>query len=125
MESDTFDAQPLTPLAKLRGPVFGVNGEKIWEQGTGLRAASENLSHFFSKADDCRFGPGRGSVFQHTSLVANRAVAPIHIFDQQVCNVRLAASQMPAEFVEVAALRVALTGDNLLVFIPGDCLLFR
>src|SRR5438105_4368845 len=61
---------------------------------------------------------GQASGF--SSSVSDRLIGPVNVFRLEVGNVALRTAKMPAQFVEIAPLRVFLLLDDEKVFLDGD-----
>src|ERR1700722_15310120 len=99
VKGDAFDAQPLTTLLELRGAVAGANGCEIRKQRAGYVQATQNRLNIRSEV---HHGEASGLL----AGVGDGLVGPINVFRLEIRNVGLRATEMPAQFIEAAALRV-------------------
>jgi len=90
----TFDPQARAPLPKLSGPVSFPDGAQIGEQGA---SAGPPLNDF--PGQRAQFGAAhRGRLF---ARVAERTINRIKILGLKAGNVRLGATKIPAQVVEI------------------------
>lgn len=113
VKSHTGDPKGSATLLELGGPVATAHGAQVWEERSGHRQSSQDFDHGVPQVN-LRCGS------RLSTQVADDRLIPIDVFRTQLGDVGLRTAEVPAQFVEGAALRVAFPGDDPGVFVGGD-----
>ncbi len=106
-----LDFQALATLLKLGSSVARTHGAKIGKQWALLRASLKDLGDLLTESDQRR-PEVAAARFEFLARVAEGPLLPVDILGGEVRRVALRGSSVPKQFVEIAALRIGLAGND-------------
>ncbi len=114
-----LDFQALATLLKLGSSVARTHGAKIGKQWALLRASFKNLGDLLTEPDERRFDVAAPR-FEFLARVADGPLPQVYVLGHEARRIRLRSSGVPQQFVEIAALRIGLAGNDRRVLSSRD-----
>jgi hypothetical protein len=113
VQRHALDTQSIASLLEFRGPVATANGFEIRKQWAGCW-------HLPQEGFDVRAKMDHGQIAGFLPRIGDGLVGPVNVPRLEICDIGLITTEVPAQLVEPAPLRVFLPLKNELMFFAGD-----